>query len=60
MDFKVRLLDELEQLILRINRLSSYIENESNNEDKRLEQQQLEIMLEYKDILKRRIYNLMK
>lgn len=60
MDFKVRLLDELEQLILRINRLSSYIENESNNEDKRLEQQQLGIMLEYKDILKRRIYNLMK
>ena len=60
MDFKERLLDELEQLVLRIDRLSSYTEIESNNEDKRLEQQQLEIMLEYKDILRRRIINLMK
>lgn len=60
MDFKDRLLDELEQLILRIDRLSSYTEIESNNEEKRLENQQLEIMLEYKDILRRRIINLMK
>ena len=61
-DFQERLLDELEELNLKIYKLSSYISesNNSENEEKRLENQQLEIMLEYKDILRRRIINLMK
>lgn len=63
MDFKERLLNELEELNLKIYKLSSHIsdkENNSENEEKRLENKQLEIMLEYKDILRRRIINLMK
>ncbi len=62
MDFKERLLNELEELNLKIYKLSTYISesNNSDNEEKRLENQQLEIMLEYKDILRRRIINLMK
>lgn len=62
MTFQERLLDELEELNLKIYKLSTYISesNNSENEEKRLENQQLEIMLEYKDILRRRIINLMK
>lgn len=62
MAFQERLLNELEELNLKIYKLSTYISesNNSENEEKRLENQQLEIMLEYKDILRRRIINLMK
>ena len=63
MTFQERLLDELEELNLKIYKLSSRIsdkENDFDNEEKRLENKQLEIMLEYKDILRRRIINLMK
>lgn len=62
MTFQERLLNELEELNLKIYKLSTYISesNNSENEEKRLENQQLEIMLEYKDILRRRIINLMK
>lgn len=61
--FKIRMLEELEDLIIKIDRLSKFVSNENEKEgttDIKLEEMQLNKMLEYRDILKHRILKFMK
>lgn len=58
MDFKERLLDELTQLVIKIEKLKSYIYSTENDTD--LEMQQLTSMVQYRLTLEKRILKLMK
>lgn len=58
MDYKERMLDELNELTAKITRLYDYIELTNNNTD--LEKQQFEAMCQYRKILALRILELMK
>ena len=61
--FKIRMLEELEDLIIKIDRLSEFVSNENAKEGTtyiKLEEMQLNKMLEYRDILKHRILKFMK
>lgn len=60
MDFKERLLDELEQLSVKISKLETYIIKQEDNIDISLEQTQLGAMMKYRKILEQRILKLMK
>ena len=60
MDFKERLLNELEELTVKIDRLERYLEKQNVNDDFKLEETQLDIMLSYRECLKQRILKLMK
>ncbi len=60
MDFKERLLNELEELMVKIDRLERYLEKQNANDDFKLEETQLDIMLSYRECLKQRILKLMK
>lgn len=60
MDFKERLLNELEELMVKIDRLERYLEKQNVNDDFKLEETQLDIMLSYRECLKQRILKLMK
>ena len=57
MDFKERLLKELEDLSVKIDRLSSYIT--TTTKDTELEARQIDLMYKYKWVLKLRIKKLM-
>ena len=61
--FKIRMLQELEDLTIKIDRLSRFVANENAKEettDIKWEEMQLNKMLEYRDILKHRILKFMK
>lgn len=61
--FKIRMLEELEDLIMKIDRLSRFVANENAKEettDIKWEEMQLNKMLEYRDILKHRILKFME
>lgn len=58
MDFKERLLGELTDLIIKIEKLKAYIYSTEN--DTELEEKQLTAMVQYKLILEKRILKLMK
>lgn len=61
--FKIRMLEELEDLIIKIDRLSRFVANENAKEettDIKWEEMQLNKMLEYRDILKHRILKFME
>lgn len=60
MDYKERLIYELEELTIRIDKLGKYIEKTNINDDIRLETKQLEYMIMYKECLEHRILKLMK
>lgn len=60
MDFKERLLDELEQLSVKISKLETYIIKQEDNIDISLEQTQLGAMMKYRKMLEQRILKLMK
>lgn len=60
MNFKERLLKELEELSVRIDRLSNYIINTTENTDTSLEGRQLDLMYQYKWVLELRIKKMMK
>lgn len=60
MDFKERLLNELEELMVKIDRLERYLEKQNINDDFKLEKTQLDIMFSYRECLKQRILKLMK
>ncbi|MGN1032570.1 MAG: crAss001_48 related protein [Intestinibacter sp.] len=57
MDFKERLLKELEDLSVKIDRLSRYIT--TTTEDAELEARQIDLMYKYKWVLELRIKKLM-
>lgn len=59
MDFKERLIIELEELTIKIDRLGRYLEKQNVNDDFKLEEKQLEAMARYKDCLEQRILKLM-
>ena len=59
MNYKERLLNELEELSIRIDKLVSYINNVPNGQDITLEFNQLQAMSEYRYYLKERIHLLM-
>ena len=58
MDFKERLLGELTDLIIKIEKLKNYIYSTEN--DTELEEQQLTAMVQYRLTLEKRILKLMK
>ena len=58
MDYKERMLDELNELTAKITRLYDYIE--LTNNDTNLEKQKFEAMCQYRKILALRILELMK
>lgn len=60
MDFKERLLYELEELSVKSDRLLKYINATDRKTDTELEEKQLDIMNAYKNILRARILKLMK
>lgn len=60
MDFKERLLSELTTLVIKIDRLANYLEKQNANDDFKLEEKQLRLMMEYRDCLEQRILKLMK
>lgn len=60
MDFKERLLIELEELTVKMDRLGRYLEKQNVNDDFKLEEKQLEAMVMYKECLEQRILKLMK
>ena len=60
MDFKERLIIELEELSVKIDRLGRYLEKQNVNDDFKLEEKQLEAMVMYKECLEQRILKLMK
>lgn len=59
MNYKARLLNELEELSIKIDKLTSYINNIPNGQDITLEFNQLQAMKEYEHWLNERILNLM-
>lgn len=58
-DFRWRMIYELEELVIRIDKLQKYIhENQYYREgEKTLEQKQLEAMIDYREALEERIYH---
>lgn len=58
MDFKERLLGELTDLIIKIEKLKNYIYSTEN--DTELEEKQLTAMVQYRLTLEKRILKLMK
>ena len=58
MDFKERLLGELTDLIVKIEKLKTYIYDTEN--DTELEEKQLTAMVQYRLTLEKRILKLMK
>ena len=58
MDFKERLLDELTDLVIKIEKLKAYLYSTEN--DTELENQQLTSMVQYRLTLEKRILKLMK
>ena len=59
MNYKERLLNELEELSIRIDRLLKYIHEQPNGKDITLEFNQLQAMKEYRHWLNERKLNLM-
>lgn len=59
MDFKERMIKELEELTLKIEKLGNYIER-TPQESVSLEQVQLGAMIKYQEMLEKRILKLMK
>lgn len=60
MNYKERLIEELKELSIRIDRLQRYLENQNINEDFELEEEQLKAMKTYRRYLEQRILKLMK
>lgn len=60
MNFKERLLVELEDLTIKIDRLKRYLAEQNVNDDLRLEEEQLQAMEVYKHWLEQRILKFMK
>lgn len=59
MNYKERLLFELEELIIRIDRLTNWLKTQDETLNTDLEEEQLHVMSLYKVILKQRIANMM-
>jgi hypothetical protein len=60
MNFKERLICELEDLSIKIDKLKCFIDHSNVNDDIRLEVKQLEVMIKYKECLEERILKFMK